>query len=1067
MSLAAPAQVAEEASPLAVLLLGAAREARPLRAVLKACPRRLELEWIEDPERARAELAKRDARWALVIAAGTSEMEVLAAAPPSVSRALVCDGLSPENLRAAQRLGATLCTMEGAPEQCALLLEHAARMARERERQRGREDFDAEQVRILELVACSAPLEHVLGRIVLLIERFGAGVCSILLVDAATGLIRHGAAPNLPSSFVRAVDGQQIGPKAGSCGTAAYLKQQVFVRDIATHPYWEDWRHLALPLGLVACWSSPIYAADGAVLGTFAVYYRTARDPSELELRQVASATHLASLAITRNRNERALRASEERQRRLIETSYEGVLLLDSNGCITFANQRAATMLGFTPTQLVGEAFGSLARGSELDQLLAPLGAAKASKSAQYELCLRTSHGRDLWVIAAASPLLGDDGEPTGTLTMLTDITERKRSEQEVADKERLLALIYQSVSDVICYLTVEPNERYRLLSVNRAFCDALGVEESQVIGKDIDEVVTMVSDESLKSHYRAAIEGRRSVRWDEVGRFPGRTEYAEAVATPIFDERGVCTHLIVTSRLITERKQAEAKIAQQAALLDRARDAITVRTLDHVVEYWNEGATRLYGYTREEALGRSALELQYRDRRAFDAAMERLLETGAFAGELEACAKDGSEVTVDSRWTLLRDECGKPESVLAMSIDASERKRLDAQLMMAQRMDALGTLAGGIAHDFNNILAAIRGYLELAIGTLPRDAEAARMLEVVRSATDRAVQLVKQILTFSRHQPTHREPCALQPIVEEVLQLLRATLPRMLELEAEFSPGAFDVLADATQLHQVIMNLGTNAAQASRERGKVVVRLAPVTLSRPLIGVASEIPPGAYMRLTIADEGSGIDAAMLGRIFDPFFTTKGPGGGTGLGLSVALGIVKAHGGALTVSSVVGEGTSFDIYLPAAAAVRATSRPPILEESLRGHGERILCVDDEEWLLALEKTYLEDLGYVVDAFQNPREALRAFEAQPLAYAALVSDLSMPDMSGIELAQNVHGARPELPIVLSSGHLPREQREQARRAGVRAMVAKPDFLEPLARALMRFFRASHVGSDAPG
>jgi PAS domain S-box-containing protein len=1178
---------------LRFLLLAPPRDAQRLSAGLAAgsgtnAPT---IECTDDLESARAALTHGE--WSAVISVWPlAAASALEDAPASLPRVLVCDQINDDALCASQRFGAILCDMERSAEQLRVALRHLARAAVERTHERERKEFDAEQLGILEQVSSGAALGAILERIVLLIERFKFGLCTILLIDPKSGTIWHGAAPSLPSSFIGAIDGQRIGPTAGSCGAAAYSGETVFVHDIASHPFWEDWRALALPLGLRACWSSPILSPEREVLGTFAVYYREPRHPSPLELARVASATHLAAVAIARERNARLLRGSEQRERQLLETSFEGVLMLDLDGRITFANERAATMLGFARSELPGRCFADLTHPSERSRVAEALDSRKGGSSGQYELRMRTSAGGDLWTIVAGSAVLGASGEVVGTLKMITDISERmlaeralqqselelrtifestvmgvalvdassrpvrynsalarisgygfeelrqtplmslvhpddletvaqierafdrgernepsrelrlvrksgeviwvrahaspftsdartalqgvvvvddvsesKRLEQALRAEERLLALIYQHVTDVVCYLAVEPDQRYRFVSVNRAFCLTLAVEPHEVIGKLLEDVLWMVPLESVRAHYGQAIEQRSSVRWEEAGYFATHTEYAEVIATPVFDRSGRCTNLVITSRSITERKRAEAKIAEQAALLDRARDAIMVRSLDHVVRYWNESAERLYGYRREEAESRSVLSLIYGETGAFEEAERKLLERGEFTGELRQRTKSGREIVVDSSWTLLRDDAGRPESVLVINSDVTEKKKLELQVMLAQRMEGLGTLAGGIAHDFNNILAAIRGYLELTLIALPEQSSARRSLEIVRSATDRAVELVKRILAFSRHQAAQREPCMLDGVVQEVVQLLRATLPRSIEIEADFAAGGFEVLADPSQIHQIVMNLGTNAAHALQNRGTIYLRLAPIELHEPLIGVSSNVAPGFYMRLTVADDGCGIAPEIIDRIFDPFFTTKGAGVGTGLGLSVVLGIVKDHAGTLCVSSAPGRGTAFDIYLPMATPTKPTSLPPPPPKPMRGQGERLLCVDDEEWLLALEQTFLEALGYTVEAYANPREALRAFSARPDAFAALATDLSMPDMSGIELATAVHRLRPALPIILSSGHLTPERRQEAGHAGVAAIIAKPDYLEPLAHALVRLLRTSTRARDA--
>ncbi|MDB4979566.1 MAG: multi-sensor hybrid histidine kinase, partial [Myxococcales bacterium] len=514
--------------------------------------------------------------------------------------------------------------------------------------------FGSGQREILEAIATGAPLAQVLERIVLLIEGRAAGMrCSILLLDREKGRVRHGAAPHLPPAFVAAIDDSPIGPAAGSCGTAAFRGEQVIVEDIATHPYWVDYKAAALPHGLRACWSSPIFSIGRQVLGTFAMYYDEPRGPADDERAWVDRATHLAAIAIERD------------------------------------NARA---------------------------------------------------------------------------TLQTQ----------------------------------------------------------------------------------------------------------------------------------------ELQLSEQAALLDQARDAILVRDVGGgAVRYWNRGAERLYGWTRAEAVGRPIAELIYKkDAQALEDAERRLLADGSWTGELTHVTKDGRELEVEGRWSLLRNRAGAPASVLAINTDVTERNRLHLHVLRAQRMDGLGTLAGGIAHDFNNILVSLTANAAFALETLPPTHAGREFLTEIAQASRRATELVRQILTFGRRQEPRTQLVVPGAVAEEVHKLLRATLPATVELRLTVAPDAPSILADPTQIHQVLMNLVTNAAQALPDaHGHIELRVERCVFATPLATSTVSLPAGAYARLVVTDDGMGMDAATLERIFDPFFTTKGPAIGTGLGLAVVHGIAKCHEG--------------------------------------------------------------------------------------------------------------------------------------------------------------------------
>ena len=413
---------------------------------------------------------------------------------------------------------------------------------------------------------------------------------------------------------------------------------------------------------------------------------------------------------------------------------------------------------------------------------------------------------------------------------------------------------------------------------------------------------------------------------------------------------------------------------------------------------------------------------------------------------------KDGTEVwanlTVSAMWA----PGEAPGLCIAVVLDITERKTMEEQFRQAQKMEAIGTLAGGIAHDFNNILAAINGYTELSRMALHGNPEVRDYLGAVLQATSRAAGLVRQILTFSRRQPVDRQPVQLRPTVEEALKLLRASIPSSIEFDLTFATDAPVVLADPTQIHQILMNLGTNAWHAMQDRtGRLAVKLERFEVDAALAATTPNLRPGLYARLSVSDTGSGMDAATLGRMFEPFFTTKAPGEGTGLGLAVVHGIMASHDGAVTVSSQPGAGTVFRLYFPAdtgqapMAAVEEASAPS-------GHGEWILLVDDEEVLTRLGRKMLEALGYNVEATTLPGTALALVRADPWRFALVLTDQTMPGMTGLELARELRQLRAELPILLMTGFGAVVTRERLAEAGISQLLSKPTSINSLGAAV---------------
>jgi PAS domain S-box-containing protein len=554
----------------------------------------------------------------------------------------------------------------------------------------------AAEKRLLEMLARGASRGVVLDVLCRLSEDHSSGsLCSILLLDADTSTLRHGAAPNLPPEYMSAIDGSVIGPSAGSCGAAAYRAEPVIVSDVAADPLWVDYRHLALAHGLRACWSAPILSSQGAVLGTFATYYRQIRSPTRRERSVIEQLAHLASLAI--------------------------------------------------------------------------------------------------------------------------------------------------------------------------------------------------------------------------------------------------------------ERWQAEELLREQARLLDLTHDTVFVRNMRDVITYWNRGAHELYGWTHEEAVDRISHELMHtifpKDLSEIEA---ELLRTDRWEGELVHTKRDGTQVVVASRWSLQRDDEGRPSAILETNNDVTDRKaaqaeraRLGDRLRQAEKMEAIGRLAGGIAHDFNNVLAGIIAYGDMLFEEAPPESARKRYAQNVLTAAARGRALVEQILAYSRRPPGKRAPTDVCRAAAETLELVRGSLPADVRLHASAPMLPLVVTGDSVQLHQVLMNLCSNAIQAMSGGGTLRVTLEATAIDAERALSHGVLEPGSYVQLTVADSGCGMDDATRSRMFEPFFTTKEVGRGTGLGLALVYGIVTELSGAIHVESAPKQGSTFEVYLPLAQMARVATAES--DESLpRGHGARVL-----------------------------------------------------------------------------------------------------------------------------
>jgi signal transduction histidine kinase len=389
-------------------------------------------------------------------------------------------------------------------------------------------------------------------------------------------------------------------------------------------------------------------------------------------------------------------------------------------------------------------------------------------------------------------------------------------------------------------------------------------------------------------------------------------------------------------------------------------------------------------------------------------------------------------------------------------AIARSNLQRMERAMLQGEKLQALGTLAGGIAHDFNNILLAISGNARLAMDQLPPEHAAyANVLEIAKAGS-RAAALTKKILSFSRQQETRTQATSVQPVVEEVISLLRATLPARIEVCKDFPLGLPPILADASQIHQIIVNLATNAADAIGDQsGRLELSARSIRVNGPRSTVTANLPPGHYVQLAVKDNGPGIDKQTITRIFEPFFTTKPAGRGTGMGLAIVHGIMKRHMGEITVYSEVGKGTVFHIYFP--VAHEAPAELPAAQSAPEGRGQEVLYLDDESPLVLSVTLMLKRLGYRGTGFTNPLEALKAFRENPCRFKAVISDLSMPQMSGMDFAREVLQLRRETPIVLTTGFLHPQDVDLAKKIGVGELLLKPYTMEELGSALHRLLK----------
>ncbi|MBI3376561.1 MAG: PAS domain S-box protein [Betaproteobacteria bacterium] len=941
--------------------------------------------------------------------------------------------------------------------------------------------------KLLELVARGGPLPDLLTRLVLNYEALFPGMRgSVLLLDPAGQHLLHGAAPNLPPAYCQAIDGVEIGPSVGSCGTAAHTGKTTMVADIASDPLWRAFKDLALAHGLQACWSVPILGTSGRVLGTFAFYFNAPRAALPSELTNIERGAQLASLAIERDLAVAALRESEERFRSLTELSSDWYWEQDVQFRFVRMHGDLELKTGIPTADHIGLTRWDMPAlnlsDNDWDAHKAVLQAHLPFRDLQMQRPNRA--GRVHWVSISGMPIFDAQGLFTGYRGVGTDISERVQTEVALRESEarnRLFADAVKQSGDAIWTHDLDGI----VMFWNEAAAKLFGFSAEEAVGKSVRELhlagVSEAEWESVRRRFASkAPETYESRRHTKAGNI---VDLFVSTA-PMFDEHGKHVAKIISMTDISERKRAQAALKESEEryriLVEWTPEPSFVHR-DGEMIYVNPAAINMFGATAaHDLVGKPLLDRVHPDfRQIVQARIKGIAEHGVSVPmiELRYLRLDGAVIDAEVQATSVIYDGARAVHVAARDITARKRaeaanRQLEAQLRESQKMEAIGTLAGGIAHDFNNILATILGNAELARQDMSANPLALESVEEIRKAGSRARDLVQQILSFSRRQPTERKRTSLAPVIEESVRLLRATLPARLVLEVHCDADVPAVLADATQIKQVVINLVTNAMQAMRGGpGRIEIRLDTVTLNaalaeaHPSLGAMHARRPGRTVRLAVSDDGPGMDAAMLERIFEPFFTTKPVDEGTGLGLSVAHGIVQGHEGAIVVDSAPGMGASFTLYLPAAETEAGAPQPgesagAALKAATpqMGGGRHILHLDDDESLVFLVKRLLERRGHRVSSHTDQRAALDALRAHPAGFDLVVTDYNMPGMSGLDVAREVRAIRADLPVAVASGFIDEALRAQAGGTGVRELIFKADAVEEFCEVVQRLVRA---------
>ncbi|QHE79864.1 PAS domain S-box protein [Hydrogenophaga sp. PBL-H3] len=753
-------------------------------------------------------------------------------------------------------------------------------------------------------------------------------------------------------------------------------------------------------------------------------------------------------------------RRKDEEQLRLLQACVERmndiIVVTDAEPVeglwprVIYVNQAFERNTGYRPDEIIGKTprilQGPRTQRDVLDRIRASL---QRWEPVREEILNYKKNGDEIWLELDIVPIADAAGHYTHWISIERNITERKRATDALRQRDNLLR-VGGRVGKIGGWTALPAvnavqwsDEIYLMLDWPRSSPPTLG------------EFLSIFSPDS-RAAFKAALDecmaqGASFDREFQVTTCAGHLKWVRVAAEPALAEGGEVSGVHGALQDTTSMKQVEERLREQAALLDKAQDAIWVLDLDGNVAFWNPSAERIYGWTAEEVGRRGARELLFQDTGVFDRCRQAVLEQGEWVGEIEHKTQDDKPLLLVSRWTLVRDEAGQPRSILAINTDVTHQKLLEQQFLRAQRMESIGTLAGGIAHDLNNVLAPIMMSIELLKGSLP-DPDDQAVLKTIEVSARRGADMIRQVLSFARGVEGKRHEVRIADVLHDLDQILSETISKNISIVIRVAPDLWQVQADPTQLQQVLLNLCVNARDAMVNGGRIAISAENMMVDEHYAAMNIESRVGAYVKIEVEDNGAGIPSDIQERVFDPFFTTKPMGEGTGLGLATTLAIVKSHGGFIRLYSEVDKGTRFRIYLPADPHALGAPSGPAQTAVPRGHGELIMVVDDEAAIRQVTRQTLEAYGYRVVVASNGAEAVALYAQNIQGIDLVLTDMMMPVMDGPATVQALRQINPAVRLIGASGISQDGKVARAAGAGLNHFLPKPYTAEAMLRLI---------------